>query len=163
MTNVDTKVLFRRSQIILCKTIHWLEHKGLWNRPHQDDQVIDNIFVLFGGRASQQQVDITLVSNWIPLLSFIRMVRTLFNGFTNTNEKKLAWSFNFTFRYKDDVLSRNNFKFGEHATTFQQHLHMGYIYLHWYSRACGFLPNGLDIRMLITWKQLNQWFLLAKV
>jgi hypothetical protein len=29
------------------------------------------------------------------------------------NEKKLAWSFNFTFRYIDDVLSLNNFRFGD--------------------------------------------------
>ena len=29
------------------------------------------------------------------------------------NEKKLAWSFNFTFRYIDDVLSLNNSRFGD--------------------------------------------------
>ena len=72
--------------------------------------VIDNIFVMFGGRVSQQKVGIPLGSNCIHLLPFIRTVRTLYSGFTNTNEKKLAWFFNFTFRYKDDVLSRNNFK-----------------------------------------------------
>ena len=72
--------------------------------------VIDNIFAMFDGRASQQKVGIPLGSNCIPLLPFIRMVRTLYSGFTNTNEKKLAWFFNFTFSYKDDVLSRKNFK-----------------------------------------------------
>ena len=34
-------------------------------------------------------------------------------GFLNKNEKKLARSFNFTFRYKDDVLSLNNSRFGD--------------------------------------------------
>jgi hypothetical protein len=29
------------------------------------------------------------------------------------NEKKLAWSFNLTFRYIDDVLSLNNSRFGD--------------------------------------------------
>jgi hypothetical protein len=29
------------------------------------------------------------------------------------NEKKLTQSFNFTFRYIDDVLSLNNYKFGD--------------------------------------------------
>ena len=29
------------------------------------------------------------------------------------NEEKLAWSFNFTFRYIDDILSLNNSRFGD--------------------------------------------------
>ena len=34
-------------------------------------------------------------------------------GFPKKNEKKLARSFNFTFRYIDDVLSLNNSRFGD--------------------------------------------------
>jgi hypothetical protein len=34
-------------------------------------------------------------------------------GLLKKNEKKLARSFNFTFRYKDDVLSLNNSRFGD--------------------------------------------------
>jgi hypothetical protein len=34
-------------------------------------------------------------------------------GLLKKNEKKLAWSFNFTFRYIDDVISLNNFRFGD--------------------------------------------------
>jgi hypothetical protein len=33
--------------------------------------------------------------------------------FLKKNEKKLAWSFNFTFRYIDDVLSLNNSRFAD--------------------------------------------------
>ena len=34
-------------------------------------------------------------------------------GLLGNNEKKLAWSFNFTFRYIDDVFSINNSRFGD--------------------------------------------------
>jgi hypothetical protein len=34
-------------------------------------------------------------------------------GLFKKNEKKLAWSFSFTFRYIDDVLSLNNSRFGD--------------------------------------------------
>jgi hypothetical protein len=34
-------------------------------------------------------------------------------GFLKNNKKKLARSFNFTFRYIDDVLSLNNSRFGD--------------------------------------------------
>jgi hypothetical protein len=34
-------------------------------------------------------------------------------GLLKKNEKKLAWSFNFTFRYIDDVLSLNNSRYGD--------------------------------------------------
>ena len=34
-------------------------------------------------------------------------------GFLKKNDKKLARSINFTFRYKDDVLSLNNSRFGD--------------------------------------------------
>ena len=34
-------------------------------------------------------------------------------GLLKKNEKKLAWSFNFTFHYIYDVLSLNNYRFGD--------------------------------------------------
>jgi hypothetical protein len=34
-------------------------------------------------------------------------------GLLKKNEKKLAWSFSFTFRYIDDVLSLNNSRFSD--------------------------------------------------
>ena len=37
----------------------------------------------------------------------------LHTGASQENEKKLARSFNFTFRYIDDVLSLNNSRFGD--------------------------------------------------
>jgi hypothetical protein len=78
--------------------------------------LIDNIFVNFGGRVFQQTVGIPMGTNCAPLLAglflysyeadFIKML-------LKKNEKKLARSFNFTFRYIDDVLSLNNSKFGD--------------------------------------------------
>ena len=35
------------------------------------------------------------------------------HGLLKKNEKKLARSFNFTFRYIDDVISLSNFRFGD--------------------------------------------------
>ena len=57
--------------------------------------LIDNIFVIFGGHVFQQTV-----------------------GFLKKNEKQLAQSYNFTFRYfrfVDDVLSLNNSRIGDFA------------------------------------------------
>ena len=65
--------------------------------------LIDNIFVIFGGRIFQQTVGIPMGTNW----------GTRHTGASKTNEKKLARSFNFTFRYIDDVLSLNNYTFGD--------------------------------------------------
>ena len=41
------------------------------------------------------------------------MMQISYKGFTRKNENKLARSFNFTFRYIDDVLSLNNPRFGD--------------------------------------------------
>jgi hypothetical protein len=41
------------------------------------------------------------------------MRQTSYKGFSRKNEKKLARSFNFTFRYIDDVLSLNNYRLGD--------------------------------------------------
>ena len=43
-------------------------------------------------------------------------------GLLEKNDKKLSRSFNFTFRYIDDVLSLNNFRFGD----FLDRMHLSY-------------------------------------
>ena len=79
--------------------------------------LIDNIFVMFGGRVFQQTVGHTpMGTNCAPLLAdlFLYSYESDFiQGFLKKNEKKLARSFNFTFRYIDDVLSLNNSRFGD--------------------------------------------------
>jgi hypothetical protein len=47
--------------------------------------------------------------------------------------------------------------------TFQQHLHMEYISLSGFSRACGSYQDFLDRGLLLTRKLLNQGFLLVKL
>ena len=76
--------------------------------------VIDNIhvFVIFGGRVFQQTVGIPMGTSCAPLLTdlFLYSYEADFiQGLLKKNERKLARSFNFTFRYVDDVLSLNNF------------------------------------------------------
>jgi hypothetical protein len=67
---------------------------------------------MFGGLIFQQTVGITMGTKCacrsVPLFvwGFIQVV-------LKKNEKKLARSFNFTFRYIDDVLSLNNSRFGD--------------------------------------------------
>ena len=76
--------------------------------------VIDNIhvFVIFGGRVFQQTVGIPMGTSCAPLLADLLLYSyeaDFIQGLLKKNEKKLARSFNFTFRYVDDVLSLNNF------------------------------------------------------
>jgi hypothetical protein len=76
--------------------------------------LIDNIFVIFGGRGFQQTVGIPIGTNCASLFAdlFLYSYEVDFiQGLLKKNEKKLARSFNFTFRYIDDVLSLNNFRF----------------------------------------------------
>ena len=78
--------------------------------------LIDSIFVMFGGRVFQQTVGIPMATNCDPLLSdlFLYSYEADFiQGLLKKNEKKLARSFNFTFRYIDDVLSLTNSRFGD--------------------------------------------------
>ena len=78
--------------------------------------LIDNIFVIFGGRFFQQTIDIPMGTNCAPVLAnlFLYSYEADFvRGLLKNNEKKLARSFNFTFRYIDDVLSLNNSMFGD--------------------------------------------------
>jgi hypothetical protein len=69
--------------------------------------LIDNIFVIFGGRVFQQKVSIPMGTNCAPLLAdlFLYSYEADFiQGLLKKNEKKLARSFNITLRYIDDVL-----------------------------------------------------------
>ena len=73
--------------------------------------LIDNICAMFGGRVFQQTVGIPMDTNCAPVLTdlFLYSYETdCIQGLLKINEKKLARSFNFTFRYIDDVLSLNN-------------------------------------------------------
>jgi hypothetical protein len=71
---------------------------------------------MFGGRIFQQTVGIPMGTNCASLLAdlFLYSYEADFiQGFLNKNENKLSRSFNFTFRYIDDVLSLNNSRFGD--------------------------------------------------
>ena len=101
--------------------------------------LIDNIFV-FGGHVFQQTVGIPMGTNCAPLhddLFLYSYEADFIHGLLKKNEKKLARSFNFTFRYIDDVLSLNN-----------------YIP----SRACGSYQDFLDRGLLLTRTLLKQGF-----
>ena len=78
--------------------------------------LIDNKFVIFGGRVVQQTVGIPMGTNCAPLLAdlFLYSYEVDFiQGLLRKNEKKLARSFNIKFRYIDDVLTLNNSGFGD--------------------------------------------------
>ena len=80
------------------------------------DFLIDNIFVMFGGCVFQQIVGIPMATNCAPLLAdlFLYSYEADFiQGLLTKNEKKLARSFSFMFRYIDDVLSLNKSRFGD--------------------------------------------------
>jgi hypothetical protein len=78
--------------------------------------LIDNIFDMFGGRVFQQTVGIPMGTNCAPLLANLfpfSYEADFIQGLLKKNGKKLARSFNFKFRYLDDVLSLNNSRFGD--------------------------------------------------
>ena len=78
--------------------------------------LMHNIFVMFGGRVFQQTVGIPMGTNCTPLLTdtFLYSFEAEFiQGLLKKNGKKLTRSFNFTFRYMDDVRSLNISMFGD--------------------------------------------------
>ena len=78
--------------------------------------LIDNIFVMFGGRIFQQTVGIPMGTNCAPPLTALFLYSyeaDFIQGLLKKNEKTLARSFNITFRYIDDVLSLYNSRFGD--------------------------------------------------
>ena len=82
------------------------------------DFLIDNIFVTFGGRVFQQTVGIPMGTDCVPLLVDLFLYNydaEFIQELLRKKDKKLAISFNSTFRYIDDVLSLNNTKFGDYV------------------------------------------------
>ena len=72
--------------------------------------MIDNIFVIVGGRVFQKTVGILVGTNCAPLIA--DLFRYSYEAdFIQGLLMKLSRSFNFTFRYIDDVLSLNNSRF----------------------------------------------------
>ena len=93
------------------------EHSDSKNKYTEDDIVnmleflVDNIFVVFGGKVFQQIVGIPMGANCAPLLADIFLYSyeaEFIQSLLSTGKKKLASQFNFTYRYIDDVLSINN-------------------------------------------------------
>ena len=73
--------------------------------------LVDNIFVVFGGKIFQQIVGIPMGINCAPFLADIFLYSyeaEFIQSLLSTWKKKLASQFNFTYRYIDDVLSINN-------------------------------------------------------
>ena len=76
--------------------------------------LIDDICVQFG--VFQQTIGIPMGTNCAPLLAdlFLYSYEADFlDGLLKQKQKHLAQSFNFNFRYIDDVLSLNNSRFGD--------------------------------------------------
>ena len=93
------------------------EHSDSNNKYTEDDIInmldflVDNIFVVFGGKVFQQIVGIPMGTNCAPLLADIFLYSyeaDFMQSLLSTGKKKLASQFNFTYRYIDDVLSINN-------------------------------------------------------
>jgi hypothetical protein len=77
--------------------------------------LIDNIFVMFGGRVFRPIVGIPMDANCALFIDlFLYSYEADFiQGLLEKNEKKLARSFKFTFRYIDEVNSLTNSRFGD--------------------------------------------------
>jgi hypothetical protein len=78
--------------------------------------LIENIFIIFGGGVFQQTVGIPMGTKCAPILADLFLYSheaDFIQGFLTKNEKKVALSFNFTFRYIDDVFSLHNSRFGD--------------------------------------------------
>ena len=76
--------------------------------------LVDNIFVVFAGKVLQQIVGIPMGTNCAPLLADIFLYSyeaEFIHSLLSTGRKQLAFRFNFTYRYIDDVLSINNPEF----------------------------------------------------
>jgi hypothetical protein len=80
------------------------------------EYLIDNIFVVFAGRSSTTDSQHTMGTSCAPFLAdlFLYSFEADFiQGLLKKNEKKLAQSFNFTFRYVHDVLPLINIRLGD--------------------------------------------------
>jgi hypothetical protein len=78
--------------------------------------LIDNIFVSYGGTLFQQVVGIPIGTNCAPLLADLFLYSYVSEFLQKlVKDKKIheARTFNFTYRYIDDVLSINDYRFAE--------------------------------------------------
>jgi len=79
--------------------------------------LIDNIFVLFGGRVFQRMFGISMGTSCAPLLTdlFLHAYEAdILQGLLKNKDRKLAQTFNSIFRYIDDVLSLINYRLGHY-------------------------------------------------
>ncbi|KAK3093216.1 hypothetical protein FSP39_012788 [Pinctada imbricata] len=82
--------------------------------------LIDNIFVVFGGKVFQQIVGIPMGTNCVPLLADIFLYSyeaEFIQSLVSEGKRYLASDFKFTYRYIDDVLSINNPKFADYLSS----------------------------------------------
>ena len=93
------------------------EHSDSKKKYTEDDIInvleflVENIFVIFARKVFKQIVGIPMGTNCAPLLADIFLYSyeaDFIQGLLSTGKKKLAFQFNFTRRYIDDVLSINN-------------------------------------------------------
>ena len=93
------------------------EHSDSKNKYYEDDIIkmleflVHNTFVVFAGKVFKQTVGIPMGTNCAPLLAdiFLYSYETDFiQILLSTGKKHLAYRFNLTYRYIDDVLSINN-------------------------------------------------------
>ena len=93
------------------------EHSDSKNKYTEDDIInmleflVDNIFVVFGGKVFQQKVGIPMGTHCAPLLADIFLYSyeaEFIQSLLSSGKKKIASQFNFTYRYIDDVLPINN-------------------------------------------------------
>ena len=81
-----------------------------------DDVSFATFVIMLGGRVYQQTVGIYMSTNCDPILTDLLLYSyeaDFIHGLLQKNEKKLARSFSFTFRYIDNVLSLNSSRFGD--------------------------------------------------
>ena len=96
------------------------EHSDSKNKYSEDDIIkmleflVDNIFVVYGGKVFQQTDGIPMGTNCAPLLTDIFLYSyeaDFIQSLLSTGKKHLASRFSLTYRYIDDVLSINNPEF----------------------------------------------------
>ena len=76
--------------------------------------LLDTIFVVFDGQIFQQMIGIPMGTNYVSLLADLFLYSSeadFIQGLLKSGKKQVAQSFNFTYRYTDDVLSLSNSKF----------------------------------------------------
>ena len=76
--------------------------------------LIDNIFMLFGGRLFRQVIGITMGTNCAPLLADLFLCsyeNEFLDNIIRGGHRSLARSFNLCYRYTDDLIVFNNKKF----------------------------------------------------